>query len=131
MPSAAMIGLVCAICLTATAGQRVQENGPAWSAVALGGKLGDHLFFDRGNVVEIVLNRTSLGDDDLRQIGRLNQLTDLFLEATSIRNRGLSHLVKPKKRIWLNLYRTQISPEGIAQIRANLPECDVVWQSPQ
>ncbi len=126
-----MIGLVCAICLTVAAEQRAPENGPVWPAVALEGKLGGHLFFDRGNVVEIVLNRTSLGDDDLRQIGRLNQLTDLSLEATAISNRGLSHLVKPKKRIWLNLYRTQISPEGIAQIRANLPECDVVWQSPQ
>ena len=51
----------------------------------------------RGRVVNIVLSRTRVTDDDLRLVGQLSDLTDLSLEQTQVGDKGLSHLARSSR----------------------------------
>ena len=94
-----------------------QQNAPVRPAIEMVQRLGGHLFFGRGEVVEIVLNQTAVQDADLQHISGLSQLTDLSLEATGIGDAGLVHTARLKNLVWLNLYRTQVSDASLEQLR--------------
>jgi arylsulfatase A len=85
-------------------------------AVARLEALGGRVFRRDGRIVEVVLNRSRLGDEDLASAGVLADLTDLSLEETQIGDAGVAHLGRLAKLEWLNLYRTRVGDEGLERL---------------
>jgi len=75
-------------------------------------ELGGNLFFEKGKVVEVVLNKTQVEDKDLTLLEAFPHMRDLSLENTRIGNAGMVHAAKLPKLEWLNLYRTWVGDDG-------------------
>jgi hypothetical protein len=99
----------------------------------------------------VCLDRTRVGDGALLSLGRMPQLRLLSLEWTHVTDAGLAHLVGLQrleslhvnctaitdvglphlyhlpslKDLWL--IDTFVTPEGVASIKAALPDCQVHW----
>ena len=69
--------------------------------------------------------RTSFSDADLLPISELKSLKHLVIGDTAVSDAGIESLTKHKSLQVLDIIRTKITPDGIARLRAALPNCDV------
>ncbi len=67
-------------------------------------ELGGELFFENGKVIEVVLNKTQLEDNDLTLLDGFPHLRDVSLENTRTGNAGMVYAAKLPQLEWLNLY---------------------------
>ena len=77
---------------------------------------GGYVFKERGEIVEIKLNRSKFTDRDAWCLSRLHHLTDLSFEETPVGDQTMAQLVTLPKLEWLNLYRTRVGDEGLASL---------------
>ncbi len=61
----------------------------------------------------------------LMELSRLNRLTTLHLNATSVSDRGLKHLAMIKSLRKLVLPGTSVTSEGVAELQNELPNCEI------
>ena len=74
-------------------------------------------------------NSPSITNEVLRSIGKLKELRDLNLWACrNVTDQGLVHLHGLSNLRKLRLGGTQVTPDGIAELRKHLPNCNVMKQ---
>ena len=57
----------------------------------------------------------------------MQDLEELSLDSALITDKGLDHLMNfPKLRV-LNLYHTLVTEEAYQKLKANYPQCDIIW----
>ncbi len=72
------------------------------------------------------MNRSSVGDQELRHVKGMTNLVQLDLWDTRITDDGLVHLKDLTQLKTLALRETQVTDEGVKQLRQELPNCQVV-----
>lgn len=77
-------------------------------------------------LVWLKLNHTSIDDDGMKTIGKLQTLTRLNLANTSITDAGLSSLQSLSKLQYLNLTGTKVTGKGL-QVLSPLPELTAIY----
>ena len=80
---------------------------------------------DYEKVVRINLAASTVTDEDLASVARLNALQELYLSGTQVGDAGLAHLQKLNALKWLYLGGTQVSDEGKKQLGESLPGCTI------
>jgi hypothetical protein len=140
--------LFLAILLTALVCRSVRQKEAIRTIRELGGTVyfvdDDHTALGRlmrwvgedyvGRIRWIELAASNVQDDDLICLQRLPSVWGIRLSYTSITDRGLRHLSRLRKTprldcIWLT--DTQVSEEGIRQLRQALPHVDVIRAKPK
>ena len=77
------------------------------------------------NLRHVELAGSGIADRQLELIGKVSSLDTLDLSQTSIGDTGIQHLVNLDKLRHLNLMGSKVTAEGIQQLRAALPSCDI------
>ena len=78
-------------------------------------------------ITEIDLGDTDVSDEDLLLLRHFPHLEWLCLEDASITDYGLSSLTYMTSLQCVELYRTNVTEEGIARLRKALPHCRIEW----
>ncbi len=76
------------------------------------------------------LGRTSIGDAGLAYLAELPELRSLTCERTRVTDAGLPDIMKIRSLEYVNLALTHVSPEGIARLRAEMPDLEVAYHLP-
>ena len=76
------------------------------------------------------LSRTAITDDGLSEAAAWKQLNYLSLNNTSITDTGLLSLRTLNQLKGLNLVRSKTTPEGVAALKAAVPGCLIISDSP-
>jgi hypothetical protein len=76
----------------------------------------------------IALVDASLTDDALQTMARCGALTRLNISGNSISDAGISNLAKIRTLQFLDITRTDLSPHGVAELRRQLPDTEIVAQ---
>lgn len=73
---------------------------------------------------------SSVSDAGLKVLGRIESLNNLDLEwSESITDTGIAYLYDLTQLKWLDIgFCRQLSQQGIGDLRANLPNCEIVAQ---
>lgn len=94
-------------------------------AVAALAKLGARPTIDAEyRVVNLSLG-ANISNEDLKSLAHLERLTQLSVNSAKIDDVGVEHLKGLKKLTTISITRSGISAEGIAALRAALPDCRV------
>ena len=64
-------------------------------------------------------------DLSLKEVAKLQKLTDLSLDNTKITDAGLNELAKLQKLEMLYLRDTQVTEAGVAELKKALPKCEI------
>jgi serine/threonine protein kinase/Leucine-rich repeat (LRR) protein len=75
-------------------------------------------------------NGERITDAGLKAIARLPQLEELFLNNTSVSDAGIATLKTMVQLKVLNVKSTEMTADGVKQLRAALPACRVEWDAP-
>lgn len=75
---------------------------------------------------DLNLGGTRITDRSLEQLGRL-KLKRLFVTGTNLTDVGLTALYLCKTLQHIDVSRTRVTADGVANLRKSLPECEVVW----
>jgi hypothetical protein len=70
----------------------------------------------------IVLDHTSVGDDDLKLLAEISDLESLDVTNTEVSDAGIEHLKGLRHLNTLNHSGSRITPEGIAKLRRSIPQ---------
>jgi hypothetical protein len=65
------------------------------------------------------------GDDEIEFLQSMSQLQELELDGSLITDEGLKKLARFTKLRWLRVVEARTSPEGLAALRAALPNCRI------
>ena len=79
----------------------------------------------RGSRTSGKTNKPRITDAGLKHLQKLPQLMRLELEGHPITDAGLIYLHKLKRLEYVNLWKTKVLPEGIAELRKVFPKLDV------
>ncbi len=90
--------------------------------VDLGGRVSAD---ESGNLVSVFLNRTSVNDDQIEVVQYLPDLQVLNLTGTPVGDTGLRHAHGLSKLQRVYAAHTEISDEGVRQLKQALPDCEV------
>jgi hypothetical protein len=72
-----------------------------------------------------------VGDEHLPHLQKLTGLESVMFVAPEITDKGLDHFRKMKSLKWLSLtYCHDISDEAVAQLRRDMPDCDISVSRP-
>lgn len=96
----------------------------------------EQLFLDRTGVTDKILSGvsqlsrleeldladTQITDDGLREIAKLTGLKALWLGGTAIGDAGLEHLSSLTQLQFLDVQRTQVTPEALRRLKQQLPQ---------
>src|SRR5262249_62323112 len=105
--------------------RRSQANAAIAGA---GGTVTWNAIDDPQGVWEIDLSRTNLDDSGLENLmPSLNRYSplDLDLRATGVTDSGLAHLKGLKNLVRVRLGKTQVTDEGVSELRRALPDLRV------
>jgi hypothetical protein len=80
---------------------------------------------ESGNSVSVFLNRTSINDDQIEVVQYLPDLQVLNLTGTPVGDTGLRHVHGLSKLQRVYAAHTEISDEGVRQLKQALPDCEV------
>lgn len=75
---------------------------------------------------DVDLSDADITDEGLKGVAALENLEGLHLLGTKVTDAGLKHLYGMKTLQRLNLKGTSVTEAGLQQLRAALPECDIV-----
>lgn len=78
----------------------------------------------------LVVDDTAITDAALAHVATIPGLETLHLSNTNVTDAGLVHLEKMRRLVALDLDGTKVSDEGVAELRSQLPECNISRQSP-
>ena len=97
-------------------------------AIAAIKKLGGTVNLDKTSceVVGVDLNYTKITDAGLVHLKGLASLTKLELRGTQVTDAGLEHLKDLASLTTLGLDGTKITDAGLAEIKAALPNCEII-----
>ena len=73
------------------------------------------------------LDYTSADNKGVALLASLSDLRELSLDTANVNDESVNVLSSMKKLEVLNLYHTLVTEEGIARIKAALPNCQVTW----
>jgi hypothetical protein len=76
---------------------------------------------------ELFLCDTDVDDTAMEHIGRMTALERLMLDGTHITDAGLARLHGLKRLEFLSLGKTQVTDAGVSELRAALPNANIVW----
>lgn len=79
------------------------------------------------NLTAISLDETAVGDRGAEILASMPRLEYVSLGSTRVTDAGLRHLEKLTNLKYLGLPRTGISPEAVASLKIQLPDCEI-WQ---
>ena len=68
---------------------------------------------------------TNITDDDLTLISQLKSIEKLGFLSCTISDIGLIHLQRLHRLAKLQLHDTLVTPEGIAKLKARIPELEI------
>ena len=77
----------------------------------------------------LALNESQLSDKGVSHLVNLKRLESLSLYGTRITDSSVPHISKLKKLKKLVITKTKITQRGVTQLRANLPDCNIVWRA--
>lgn len=78
------------------------------------------------NLNKLYLRNTAVSDAGLQYLSELPDLEWLFLENTQVTDDGLHHLYGLTRLKWVDLEGTRVTEGGAEELRARLPEAEVV-----
>ncbi len=77
-------------------------------------------------ITELIMTDTLITDEALKDIGKLKNLTELYLFGCErITDAGLSNLSTLEKLALLNLQYTKVTNAGISRLQKALPKCEI------
>ncbi|TKJ39875.1 hypothetical protein CEE36_10105 [candidate division TA06 bacterium B3_TA06] len=79
-------------------------------------------------IADLYLYIEGVRDAELWFLRNFNKLKGLWIESDSITDAGLKHLAKLSGLRTLDLYETEVSEEGVAELREALPECKITFR---
>ncbi|MEE2813204.1 MAG: hypothetical protein VX945_01765 [Verrucomicrobiota bacterium] len=77
------------------------------------------------NLKNLFLDNTRITDDGLKELTKLQKLEDLSLLATEITDDGLKDMVKMQQLKSLYLVNTKVTKAGVAELKKALPNCEI------
>jgi hypothetical protein len=86
---------------------------------------GEFTKVDLEKVRQFNLTETKITDAGLKDIAKLQNLTDLDLSRNQITDAGLKDIAKLQNLKGLDLNFTKITDAGVAKLRKALPKCDI------
>jgi Leucine-rich repeat (LRR) protein len=84
-----------------------------------------HILGEFPNLSELWLDATSVRDEDLTQLRLLPNLEQLSLSTTTITDQGIGHLAACKKLKSLQLLRTKVTEAAVNRFKADHPHVDI------
>jgi hypothetical protein len=85
------------------------------------------LFSGTARGTDLRLAGTPLSDDDLAQFGGFTILQHLDISRTKVTDRGLPHLYTLKRLLRIDLRGTEVTAEGVRQLKQAVPGREVAW----
>ena len=79
------------------------------------------------HLVDLNLDYTDVSDKGLETLGGLSKLERLSLDSTNVTDACAKRLGEFRQLHKLNLYHTFFTAAGYQQIRAAVPECEIIW----
>ena len=79
----------------------------------------------RGSGYEVILNKTTVTDEDLENVVQLEDVSALDLSNTEITDAGLKKLEKLESLEMVTVFNTKATPEGIERLEKALPKAKV------
>ena len=80
------------------------------------------------NLVRLQLNRTMISDAGLAHLSKLPNLETLNLYGTRVTNAGPAKHIKGLKKLKkLYLWDSQVTVEGVEQLRQQMPDVEIVY----
>ncbi|MBM84057.1 MAG: hypothetical protein CMJ78_26185 [Planctomycetaceae bacterium] len=102
------------------------QSNQVRSAIVLVRSLGGDIELSpSGEVIAINLVGTAVNEDSLVELKAIDQLKRLYLGVTEIDDSCVSLLSSMKSLEYLSVHGTQMTPEGIGQLRNALPNCQI------
>ena len=81
---------------------------------------------DFSMITALNLGSTQITDEGLKEVGKLPQLSWLYLYKTKVSDAGLKEVAKMKQLKVLGLVDNKITKAGVAQLKKALPKCIIL-----
>ena len=85
------------------------------------------LFGDLMHLRTLSLLNVQFPTEALRIIPAMKELRNLEIESTAVRDDSINYLKNAKQLELLIMVGPKFSPEAIAELQANLPDCQINW----